>query len=110
MKINIKKFTVDYNKSDAENVGDFFLKGELIIKANFSCAFWLKIAVKLIREDFLDVKIEDPRMESVKVILINAPCSKSALMNPMEFLFQEGEGNNLNILSKKKKKPYENNL
>jgi hypothetical protein len=46
----------------------------------------------LVREDFLDVKVEDPRMESVKVILINAPCSKSALMNPMEFLFQEGEG------------------
>lgn len=47
--------------------------------------------VKLVREDFLDIKADDPRMESVKVILINAPCSKSALMNPMEFLFQEGE-------------------
>lgn len=39
----------------------------------------------------MDLKQDDPRLENAKVILINAPCSKSALMNPMEFLFQEGE-------------------
>lgn len=44
------------------------------------------------REEFLNTKTDDPRLENVKVILINAPCSKTALMNPMEFLFQEGEG------------------
>lgn len=43
------------------------------------------------REDFLSIRPDDPKLETVKVILINAPCSKSALMNPMEFLFQEGE-------------------
>lgn len=42
----------------------------------------------------MDLKSDDPRLENAKVILINAPCSKSALMNPMEFLFQEGEGFN----------------
>jgi 16S rRNA C967 or C1407 C5-methylase (RsmB/RsmF family) len=47
--------------------------------------------VKLMREDFLEVKSDDARLENVKVILVNAACSKSALMNPMEFLFQEGE-------------------
>jgi hypothetical protein len=47
--------------------------------------------VKLIKEDFLSSNQEDPKLENVKVVLINAPCSKSALMNPMEFLFQEGE-------------------
>lgn len=40
----------------------------------------------------MDLKTDDPKLENAKVILINAPCSKSALMNPMEFLFQEGEG------------------
>jgi hypothetical protein len=43
------------------------------------------------KEDFLESKSDDPRLENVKVILVNAACSKSALMNPMEFLFQEGE-------------------
>ena len=46
------------------------------------------------REEFLNSKWDDSKLENVKVILINAPCSKTALMNPMEFLFQEGEGNN----------------
>jgi 16S rRNA C967 or C1407 C5-methylase (RsmB/RsmF family) len=48
--------------------------------------------VKLLRENFTDLKYDDPRIENVKVILVNAPCSKSGLMNPMEFLFEEGEG------------------
>lgn len=48
--------------------------------------------IKLMKEDFTNSKVEDSRLENVKVILINAPCSKTALMNPMEFLFQEGEG------------------
>jgi hypothetical protein len=47
------------------------------------------------REDFLNLKADDPKLDTVKVILINAPCTKSALMSPMEFLFQEGEGKNL---------------
>ena len=50
------------------------------------------IDVKLVREDFTNVRHDDPKTDSVKVILINTPCSKSALMNPMEFLYQEGEG------------------
>ncbi len=45
------------------------------------------------REEFTNSRYDDPKIENVKIILINAPCSKSALMNPMEFLFEEGEGN-----------------
>jgi len=47
--------------------------------------------VKIMREEFQTVKYDDPKLENAKVILVNAPCSKSALMNPMEFLFEEGE-------------------
>lgn len=47
------------------------------------------------REEFQTVKYDDPKLENAKVILVNAPCSKSALMNPMEFLFEEGEGLNI---------------
>ena len=43
------------------------------------------------KEEFTDVRADDSRLENVKVVLVNAACSKSALMNPMEFLFQEGE-------------------
>ena len=45
------------------------------------------------KDDFLDVRFDEPKLDNSKVILINAPCTKSALMNPMEFLFHEGEGN-----------------
>jgi hypothetical protein len=44
------------------------------------------------KEDFVGCRCDDPKIENVKIIVINAPCSKSALMNPMEFLFEEGEG------------------
>ncbi len=54
--------------------------------------FFFIIDVKLIRDEFQNAKLDDSRLENVKVILVNAPCSKSALMNPMEFLFEEGEG------------------
>ena len=50
------------------------------------------------REEFHAAKYDESRLENVKVILINAPCSKSALMNPMEFLFEEGEGKFLNFM------------
>ena len=40
----------------------------------------------------MNVKYDESKIENAKVILVNAPCSKSALMNPMEFLFEEGEG------------------
>lgn len=85
--INTKKFQINFNKSDAQNVTHFEFK------INFTLKFkkLIKIGVKIVREDFLSIKPDDPKIETVKVILINAPCSKSALMNPMEFLFQEGE-------------------
>lgn len=43
------------------------------------------------REDFNNSRYDDPKTDNAKIILINAPCTKSALMNPMDFLFQEGE-------------------
>ena len=49
------------------------------------------------REEFVSLREgfnpeTDKIIELAKIILMNAPCSKSALMNPMDFLFQEGEG------------------
>jgi len=64
-----------------------------ILNLNLSIKwFFFIIDVKLIRDEFQNAKLDDSRLENVKVILVNAPCSKSALMNPMEFLFEEGEG------------------
>ncbi len=54
--------------------------------------FFILLDVKLMREEFNAAKYDESKLENVKVILVNAPCSKSALMNPMEFLFEEGEG------------------
>ena len=47
------------------------------------------------KEEFVYSRFDDTKIENAKIILINAPCSKSALMNPMEFLFEEGEGSYL---------------
>jgi hypothetical protein len=67
------------------------------MEVKFSCIMLLD--VKVMREKFPDEKSNDrlddkviEKLLNVKVILVNAPCSKSALMNPMEFLFQEGTG------------------
>ena len=86
------------------------LKVFLRINLKIEFFFLLYTDVKVMREKFPDDKTNDKldekvieKLLNVKVILINAPCSKSALMNPMEFLFQEGSGM-LSIEEKKKKK------
>lgn len=35
---------------------------------------------------------EEPKLKSVKVILITANCSKSGITDPVRFLITEGEG------------------
>lgn len=47
--------------------------------------------VKLLQEPFLRISSDDSRFKSVKVILLTANCSKSALNNPVDFVVNEGE-------------------
>ncbi|BFZ15042.1 hypothetical protein BsWGS_18081 [Bradybaena similaris] len=46
---------------------------------------------KFLLDDFLSVDPEEPKLKSVKVILITANCSKSGITNPVRFLVTEGE-------------------
>ncbi|XP_055894719.1 putative methyltransferase NSUN7 isoform X1 [Biomphalaria glabrata] len=47
--------------------------------------------VKLLWDRFLDVDPEEARFKNVKVILISANCSKSAITSPVQFIVSEGE-------------------
>ena len=48
--------------------------------------------VKIFKERFIDVSIEELNIENCKVILCNPADSRSALIQPLEFLYNEGEG------------------
>lgn len=41
-------------------------------------------------EHFLDVLPNDERFKKVKIIVINVSCSKSGIVNPVDFILQEG--------------------
>ncbi|UJR27109.1 hypothetical protein I4U23_008408 [Adineta vaga] len=47
--------------------------------------------VKLFKERFSDVNFDEINMENCKVILCNPPDTRSALIQPLEFLYNEGE-------------------
>ncbi|KAH9492650.1 putative methyltransferase nsun7, partial [Bulinus truncatus] len=47
--------------------------------------------VKLLSDNFLEVDPDDTRFKNVKVILISANCSKSAITSPVQFIVSEGE-------------------
>lgn len=46
--------------------------------------------VKFIPEEFLEVQHTDPRMKNVKAVLVTPPDSRSGVVNPVEFIMQEG--------------------
>jgi hypothetical protein len=52
----------------------------------------LHIGVKIFKERFNDVNFDEVNIENCKVILCNPPDSRSALIQPLEFLYNEGEG------------------
>ncbi len=45
---------------------------------------------ELIEEDFLNIAHNDERFKKVRIIMCNVPCSKSAVVNPVDFVLQEG--------------------
>ena len=44
------------------------------------------------RENFLEVNIDDERFKHIKVVLVSAECSRSGVANPVDFIVSEGEG------------------
>ena len=48
--------------------------------------------MKIFKERFIDVTLDELNIESCKVILCNPPDSRSALIQPLDFLYHEGEG------------------
>lgn len=43
------------------------------------------------KEDFLNSDPDDPKFKNVKVILVSAQCSKSGIIDPVDFIVSEGE-------------------
>ena len=41
-------------------------------------------------ESFLDALPTDERLKKVRIIVVNVPCSKSGVVNPVDFVLQEG--------------------
>jgi len=52
----------------------------------------LNIGVKIFKERFIDINFDELHIENCKVILCNPPDSRSALIQPLDFLYNEGEG------------------
>jgi hypothetical protein len=48
--------------------------------------------VKLIPGEFLNTEFNDEKLRNIKIVLINALCSKSGVANPVSFVVTEGEG------------------
>lgn len=46
--------------------------------------------VNLQEESFLDALPTDERLKKVRIIVVNVPCSKSGIVNPVDFVLQEG--------------------
>ena len=51
-------------------------------------------------EDFLDTIPNDERFKHVRVIVVNVPCSKSGIVNPVDFVLQEGVSGSVKDLAK----------
>ncbi|XP_014778375.1 putative methyltransferase NSUN7 [Octopus bimaculoides] len=47
--------------------------------------------VKLLTESFLDLSPDDQKFKAIRIILLTAKCSKSALNSPVDFVINEGE-------------------
>ena len=48
-------------------------------------------------DNFLEIEHNDDRLKHIKVALVMADCSKSAVANPVNFIVSEGEGMYKNI-------------
>lgn len=48
--------------------------------------------MKIFKERFIDANIDEIHIEACKVLLCNPPDSRSALIQPLDFLYNEGEG------------------
>ncbi|EDO31651.1 predicted protein [Nematostella vectensis] len=46
--------------------------------------------VTFLEEHFLDAIPNDERFRKVKIIVVNVPCSKTGIVNPVDFVLQEG--------------------
>ncbi|KAK2182673.1 hypothetical protein NP493_341g02041 [Ridgeia piscesae] len=57
-----------------------------------------KSKVKLFSENVLDIEVTDDRFRHIKVALVTAECSRSGVVNPVNFIVSEGE--DLSILRK----------
>ena len=61
------------------------------------------LGVKIYKERYTDVNLDELNIDNCKVILCNPPDSRSALIQPLDFLFNEGEGfSSKNIFIRKK--------
>ena len=47
--------------------------------------------MKVIREKFIDVEVDDIRLRNVRAALVTANCSKSAVSNIVNYIVTEGE-------------------
>ena len=56
--------------------------------------------VCILEEHFLDALPTDERFRKVKIIVVNAQCSKSGIVNPVDFILQEGVSSSIKELSK----------
>ena len=56
--------------------------------------------VALEEESFLDALPTDERLKKVRIIVVNVPCSKSGVVNPVDFVLQEGVTNSIKELAR----------
>ena len=56
--------------------------------------------VVLQEESFLDALPTDERLKKVRIIVVNVPCSKSGIVNPVDFILQEGVTNSIKELAR----------
>ncbi|CAH3176276.1 unnamed protein product [Porites evermanni] len=56
--------------------------------------------VALQEESFLDALPTDECLKKVRIIVVNVPCSKSGVVNPVDFVLQEGVTNSIKELAR----------
>lgn len=56
--------------------------------------------VSLLEESFLDALPTDECFKKVRIIVVNVPCSKSGIVNPVDFVLQEGVTSSIKELAR----------
>ena len=54
----------------------------------------------LLEDSFLDALPSDERLKKVRLIVVNVPCSKSGIVNPVDFVLQEGVTSSIKELAR----------